>query len=61
MPVRRAPADAARRSSAGRAWRGWLTIVATFVVPGNGVAGLITALPMTAASLGTAYYAWRRA
>ncbi|MGW1345745.1 hypothetical protein ACWCOV_32180 [Kribbella sp. NPDC002412] len=39
----------------------WLTIVATFVVPGNGVAGLITALPMTAASLGTAYYAWRRA
>ncbi|MEU4604100.1 hypothetical protein AB0F43_14060 [Kribbella sp. NPDC023972] len=38
----------------------WLTIVATFVVPGNGVAGLITALPMTAASLGTAYYAWRK-
>ncbi|TCO34603.1 hypothetical protein EV652_102670 [Kribbella steppae] len=39
----------------------WLTIVATFIVPGNGVAGLLTALPMTAASLGTAYYAWRRA
>ena len=39
----------------------WLTIVATFVVPGNGVTGLITALPMTAAALGTAYYAWRRA
>ncbi|MEV8375287.1 hypothetical protein AB0P21_21310 [Kribbella sp. NPDC056861] len=39
----------------------WLTIVATFVVPGNGVAGLLTAVPMTAASLGTAYYAWRRA
>jgi hypothetical protein len=38
----------------------WLTIVATFVVPGNGIAGLITAVPMTAASLGTAYYAWRR-
>ncbi len=38
----------------------WLTIVATFLVPGNGVAGLITAVPMTAASLGTAYYAWRR-
>ncbi|WP_433161638.1 hypothetical protein [Kribbella sp. CA-247076] len=37
----------------------WLTIVATFVVPGNGLAGLLTALPMTAASLGTAYYAWR--
>ncbi|GAA0948030.1 hypothetical protein GCM10009554_45250 [Kribbella koreensis] len=39
----------------------WLTIVATFVVPGNGVAGLITAVPMTAASLGTAYYAWKKA
>jgi hypothetical protein len=39
----------------------WLTIVPTFIVPGNGVAGLITALPMTAASLGTAYYAWRKA
>ncbi|GAA1617431.1 hypothetical protein GCM10009789_84230 [Kribbella sancticallisti] len=38
----------------------WLTSVATFVVPGNGVAGLITAVPMTAAGLGTAYYAWRR-
>lgn len=39
----------------------WLTIIATFVVPGNGIPGLLTALPMTAASLGTAYYAWRRA
>jgi len=39
----------------------WLTIIATFVVPGNGIAGLLTALPMTAASLGTAYYAWRQA
>jgi hypothetical protein len=39
----------------------WLTIVATFVVPGNGIAGLLTAVPMTAASLGTAYYAWRQA
>ncbi|GAB2673542.1 hypothetical protein [Kribbella swartbergensis] len=38
----------------------WLTIVATFIVPGNGVAGLVTALPMTAAALGTAYYAWRK-
>ncbi|MFC9690136.1 hypothetical protein ACFTSF_16440 [Kribbella sp. NPDC056951] len=38
----------------------WLTIIATFIVPGNGVAGLVTAVPMTAASLGTAYYAWRR-
>lgn len=39
----------------------WLTIIATFVVPGNGIVGLLTALPMTAASLGTAYYAWRQA
>jgi hypothetical protein len=39
----------------------WLTIIATFVVPGIGIAGLLTALPMTAASLGTAYYAWRQA
>jgi hypothetical protein len=38
----------------------WLAIVVSFVVPGNGALGLITALPMTAASLGTAYYAWRR-
>ncbi|WP_020391376.1 hypothetical protein [Kribbella catacumbae] len=38
----------------------WLTLVATFVVPGNGVAGLITSVPIAAASLGTAYYAWRR-
>jgi hypothetical protein len=39
----------------------WLTIVATFIVPGNGIAGLATAVPMTAAALGTSYYAWRRA
>jgi hypothetical protein len=39
----------------------WLTIVATFIVPGNGLAGLITAVPMAAAALGTSYYAWRRA
>lgn len=39
----------------------WLTIVLTFVVPGNGWIGLLTAVPMTAASIGTAYYAWRRA
>lgn len=38
----------------------WLTIVASFIIPGNGIAGLLTAVPMTAASLGTAYYAWRR-
>jgi hypothetical protein len=39
----------------------WLVIVATFIVPGNGAAGLITAVPMSAAALGTAYYAWRKA
>ncbi|GAA0621783.1 hypothetical protein HPO96_28800 [Kribbella sandramycini] len=39
----------------------WLTVVATFLVPGNGLIGLLTAVPMTAASLGTAYYAWRGA
>ncbi|WP_329002852.1 DUF4386 domain-containing protein [Kribbella sp. NBC_00709] len=38
----------------------WLTIVLTFVIPGNGWVGLLTAVPMTAASIGTAYYAWRR-
>jgi hypothetical protein len=38
----------------------WLVIVATFIVPGNGLAGLITAVPMTAASIGTAYYAWKK-
>jgi hypothetical protein len=38
----------------------WLAIIATFIVPGNGIAGLITAVPMTAASLGTAYYAWKK-
>ncbi|MEV6281998.1 hypothetical protein [Kribbella sp. NPDC051770] len=35
------------------------TILFTFVVPGNGVAGLVTALPMTAAAIGIAYYARR--
>lgn len=39
----------------------WLMIVPTFIIPGNGAAGLITAVPMTAAAIGTGYYAWRRA
>jgi hypothetical protein len=39
----------------------WLTTVLTFVVPGNGLLGLITAVPMTAAAIGTGYFAWRRA
>jgi hypothetical protein len=38
---------------------GAATIAFTFLVPGNGVIGLVTALPMTAAALGIAYYAWR--
>jgi hypothetical protein len=37
----------------------WLTIIPTFVIPGNGALGLITAVPMVAASIGTGYYAWR--
>lgn len=37
-----------------------LTAVLTFVVPGNGIAGLLTALPMTAGALALAYYAWKR-
>lgn len=36
-----------------------LTIVLTFVIPGNGVLGLITSIPMAAGSIGLAYYAWR--
>ncbi|HET6292629.1 MAG TPA: hypothetical protein VFG33_04625 [Kribbella sp.] len=39
----------------------WLMIVPTFIIPGNGAVGLITAVPMTAAAIGTGYYAWRRA
>lgn len=33
----------------------------TFVVPGDGVAGLITSLPMAAAAIGLAVHVWRRA
>lgn len=32
----------------------------TFVVPGNGAAGLTTSLPMAAGAIGLAVYAWRR-
>jgi hypothetical protein len=38
---------------------GAATIALTFMVPGNGVAGLVTALPMTAAAIGIAYYVSR--
>ncbi|MGW6930023.1 hypothetical protein ACWGE0_08110 [Lentzea sp. NPDC054927] len=38
-----------------------LTIVLTFVIPGNGVAGLLTAIPMAAGAIAIGYYAWRSA
>ena len=37
-----------------------LATLLTFVIPGNGLAGLITSVPMAAASIGLGYYAWRR-
>jgi hypothetical protein len=36
-----------------------LTIVLTFVIPGSGVLGLLTSLPMAAGSIGLAYYVWK--
>ena len=44
------------------AWVPWLslTTVLTFVIPGNGLLGLVTAIPMAAAAVGIGYYAWRR-
>ena len=38
-----------------------LMVVPTFFVPGNGAIGIVTAIPMSAAAIGLAYYAWRRA
>jgi len=37
-----------------------LTVVLTFVIPGNGLVGAITSIPMAAASVGLGYCAWRR-
>jgi hypothetical protein len=37
-----------------------LVIVGTFVLPSNGVAGLIGAVPTAAGSIAMAWYAWRR-
>ena len=37
-----------------------LATVATFVVPGNGLLGLVTAVPMAAAAVALGYYAWRQ-
>jgi hypothetical protein len=38
-----------------------LFTVLTFVIPGSGLAGLITSVPMAAGSIGLAYFATRRA
>jgi len=38
-----------------------LAVVVTFVVPGSGVAGLLTSVPMAAAAIGLGYHAWRAA
>lgn len=38
-----------------------LFIVITFVVPGNGLAGLLTSIPMAVGAIGLGYYAWRAA
>jgi hypothetical protein len=31
----------------------------TFIVPGNGVLGLISSIPMATGAIGLGYYAWR--
>ncbi len=36
-----------------------LFAVVTFLVPGDGVVGLVTSIPMAAAAVGLAFYAWR--
>ncbi|MFS8096804.1 hypothetical protein LFM09_06645 [Lentzea alba] len=36
-----------------------LTIVLTFVIPGDGLAGLLTSIPMAAGSIALGYFAWR--
>jgi hypothetical protein len=43
-------------------WVPWLSlaIVPTFVIPGNGVLGLITQIPLATGAVGLGYYAWRR-
>ncbi|SFR04387.1 hypothetical protein SAMN04488564_102515 [Lentzea waywayandensis] len=38
-----------------------LFIVVTFVIPGNGLAGLLTSIPMAVGAIGLGYYAWRAA
>jgi hypothetical protein len=43
-------------------WVPWasLAVVPTFVIPGNGLAGLITSIPTAAAAVALGYHAWRR-
>ncbi|SER80150.1 DUF4386 family protein [Lentzea albida] len=36
-----------------------LFVVITFVVPGNGIAGLLTSVPMAVGAIGLGYHAWR--
>jgi hypothetical protein len=38
-----------------------LFVAVTFVVPGNGLAGLLTSVPMAAGAIGLGYHAWRAA
>ncbi|MCR3750523.1 hypothetical protein [Lentzea californiensis] len=38
-----------------------LFVAVTFVVPGNGLAGLLTSIPMAAGAIGLGYHAWRAA
>ncbi|MGI9085129.1 MAG: hypothetical protein ACR2FE_07530 [Aeromicrobium sp.] len=51
------------RSHAVPAWVPIATLftLITFVVPGNGVLGLVTSLPMAAGAIGLAFHAWRAA
>jgi hypothetical protein len=38
-----------------------LVSVLTFLVPGNGVLGLVTSIPMAAGAIGLGYVTWRHA
>lgn len=38
-----------------------LFVVVSFVIPGNGLAGLLTSVPMAAGAIGLGYHAWRAA
>lgn len=51
------------RSHAVPKWVPVATLFAliTFLVPGNGLAGLVTSIPMAAGAIGLAVYAWRAA